>query len=209
MFKAVPTEYLERYYPLRVDSYRARMDSGGAGYHRGGHGIAKTYTFLEDGQITFQDDRAHTYPWGVDGGQHGAPSEKQLIRAGSETPQELPSKVENLPVRKGDVLVFSTAGAGGLGDPLERELERTATDVRAGLVSVEAAAKEYGVVVSASGEVDEKATETTQEKLRKSRGAKKEFEFGPVPGVGELRSQIAAERRDFDSAIAGEADAGS
>ncbi|MCJ2512651.1 MAG: hypothetical protein LN409_04805, partial [Candidatus Thermoplasmatota archaeon] len=37
----------------------------------------------------------------------------------------------------------------------------------------------YGVVVSASGEVDEKATEAAQEKLRKSRGAKKEFEFGP------------------------------
>jgi N-methylhydantoinase B len=209
MFKAVPTEYLERYYPLRVDSYRARMDSGGAGYHRGGHGIAKAYTFLENGQITFQDDRAHTYPWGVDGGLHGAPSEKQLIRAGSDTAQELPSKVENLPVHKGDVLVFSTAGAGGLGDPLERELERTATDVRAGLVSVEAAAEDYAVIVSASGEVDEKATEAAQEKLRKSRKAKKEFDFGPLPETDELRSQIAAERRDFDAALAGEADAGS
>jgi N-methylhydantoinase B len=209
MFKAVPTEYLERYYPLRVDSYRARKDSGGAGYHRGGHGIAKAYTFLEDGQITFQDDRAHTYPWGVDGGMHGTPSEKQLIRAGEDSAEELPSKVENLPVHKGDVLIFSTAGAGGLGDPLERELERTATDVRAGLVSVEAAAEDYGVIVSASGEVDEKATEAAQEKLRQSRGAKQEFDFGPVPEPAELASQIAAERRDFDAALAGEADAGS
>ena len=43
LFKAVPTEYLEKYYPLRVDAYKARTDSGGAGYHRGGHGVAKTY----------------------------------------------------------------------------------------------------------------------------------------------------------------------
>ncbi len=54
----MPTEYLEKYYPLRVESYSVRTDSGGAGYHRGGHGVAKMYTFLEDGLITFQDDRA-------------------------------------------------------------------------------------------------------------------------------------------------------
>ena len=41
LFKAVPTEYLEKYYPLRVESYSVRTDSGGAGYHRGGHGVAK------------------------------------------------------------------------------------------------------------------------------------------------------------------------
>ena len=63
LFKAVPTEYLEKYYPLRVESYKARSNSGGAGYHRGGHGVAKTYRFLEDGLITYQDDRAQTFPW--------------------------------------------------------------------------------------------------------------------------------------------------
>ncbi len=208
MFKAVPTEYLERYYPLRVDAYRARKDSGGAGYHRGGHGIEKTYTFLEHGQITFQDDRAHTYPWGVDGGQQGARSEKHVIRAdGSE--QELPSKVENLPVGIGDRLLFLTAGAGGLGDPLDREPDRVAKDVHSRLVSVEAARSEYGVVVSAAGEVDAAATEAARKELRDSRDPKKLFEFGPLPAVGELRTQIAEERRDFDAALAGEGEAGS
>ena len=208
MFKAVPTEYLERYYPLRVDAYRARKDSGGAGYHRGGHGIEKTYAFLEHGQITFQDDRAHTYPWGVDGGQQGARSEKHLIRAdGSE--QELPSKVENLPVGIGDRLLFLTAGAGGLGDPLDREPDRVAKDVHSRLVSVEAARSEYGVVVSAAGEVDAAATEAARKELRGSRDPKKLFEFGPLPPVGELRTQIAEERRDFDAALAGEGEAGS
>src|SRR5690606_18260114 len=103
LFKAVPAEYLEKYYPLRVESYAVRPDSGGAGYHRGGNGVSRTYLFLEDGSITFQDDRAHTYPWGADGGRHGAPSEKLLIRADGTT-RRLPSKVEDLPVRKGDRL---------------------------------------------------------------------------------------------------------
>jgi N-methylhydantoinase B len=206
MFKAVPTEYLERYYPLRVEIYRARKDSGGAGYHRGGHGIAKTYTFLADGLITFQDDRAHTFPWGVDGGRHGAPSEKLLIRAADGSEQKLPSKVENLLVKKGDRLVFSTAGAGGLGDPLDREVERVATDVRAGLVSVETAEQEYGVIVSSDGEVDEDATGKARTKARDSRDELKEFEFGPLPSVSELTEQIAGERRDFDAALAAQAE---
>jgi N-methylhydantoinase B len=201
MFKAVPTEYLERYYPMRVDAYRARTDSGGAGYHRGGHGIAKTYTFLEDGLISFQDDRAHTYPWGVVGGKPGASSEKVIVRPGTGE-ERLPSKVENLPVRKGDRLIFSTAGAGGLGDPLDREPERIVADVRSGLVSVEAARRDYGLVVSARGEVDESATEAARAALRERREPIVDFDFGPLPPVDELRAQIARERRDFDAALA-------
>lgn len=202
LFKAVPTEYLERYYPMRVEAYSARTDSGGAGYHRGGHGVAKTYTFLADGAISLQDDRAHTYPWGVVGGKPGAPSEKILVRVGETEPARLPSKVEHLAVRAGDRLTFSTAGAGGLGDPFTREVERVATDVRSGLVSVEAARSEYGVVVSPRGEVDAAATEALRAELSAARGEVAQFDFGPLPGTDELRRQIAAERRDFDAAVA-------
>ena len=208
LFKAVPTEYLEKYYPLRVESYTTRTDSGGAGYHRGGHGVSKTYTFLEDGQITFQDDRAHTYPWGVSGGEYGASSEKMVVRVADGREQRLPSKVENLPVYRGDQLVFSTAGAGGLGDPLTRETARVAVDVRAGLVSMEAARAEYGVVVSAGGEVDETATEALREEMRASRDEPPLFDFGPLPEHEELRRQIAAERRDFDATMAAEGELG-
>lgn len=207
LFKAVPTEYLERYYPLRVEEYRARTDSGGAGYHRGGHGVAKTYTFLEDGLITFQDDRSHTFPWGVVGGKHGAASEKTLIR-GDGSRWRLPSKVENLPVRRGESLIFSTAGAGGLGDPYDRETERIATDVRAGLISPQIAREDYGVIVSERGELDSAATERERERLRSARGQIAQFDFGPLPGNDELRRQIAAERRDFDAALAQESEIG-
>lgn len=100
--------------------------------------------------ISYQDDRAQTHSWGRGGGRHGAASAKTLVRAADGSRMTLPSKVENVPARRGDRLVFATAGAGGLGDPLTRELDRVATDVRAGLVSVEAARDDYGVVVSAA-----------------------------------------------------------
>jgi N-methylhydantoinase B len=202
LFKAVPTEYLEKYYPIEIESYRARTDSGGAGYNRGGHGVAKTYRFLSDGTISFQDDRAVTYPWGYNGGRHGMSSEKLIIHADG-TEERLPSKVEVLPVSKGDRLVFSTAGAGGQGDPLTREPERTAADVHAGLVSVQAAASQYGVVVSADGEIDHAATERLREKMRSEREDPPEFDFGPVPSVEQLQAQIAEERRSFDARLAG------
>jgi N-methylhydantoinase B len=202
MFKAVPTEYLEKYYPIEVESYRARRDSGGAGYNRGGHGVAKTYRFLVDGTISFQDDRAVTFPWGYNGGQHGKSSEKLVIHADG-TEEQLPSKVETFPVAKGDRLVFSTAGAGGQGDPLTREPERTAADVHAGLVSVEAAKAEYGVIVSADGVVDEAATERERERIRAERPEPAEFDFGPVPSMETLASQIAEERASFDARLAG------
>jgi N-methylhydantoinase B len=202
MFKAVPTEYLEKYYPIEIESYRARIDSGGAGYHRGGHGVAKTYRFLSDGTISFQDDRAVTFPWGYNGGQHGMSSEKLIIHADG-TEERLPSKVETFPIQKGDRLVFSTAGAGGLGDPLDREPERTATDVHAGLVSVEAAASQYGVIVSRDGEIDHEATERAQARIRAERADPPEFDFGPLPSIEKLGEQIAEERRTFDARLAG------
>ena len=147
---------------------------------------------------------------GLEGGRHGAPSEKTLIRVADGEQIKLPSKVENVPVHRGDRLIFSTAGAGGLGDPLTREPERVAVEVRAGLVSVEAAGSQYGVVVSRSGEVDESATTAGRERTRARRGEVAEFDFGPLPEKAKLQAHIADERLDFDAwmAAGGRAGAG-
>jgi N-methylhydantoinase B len=112
--------------------------------------------------------------------------------------------VENVPVRRGDRLMFCTAGAGGLGDPLTREPERVATDVRAGLVSVDAARSAYGVVVSKRGEIDAQATEQARERARDGVDRRDEFDFGPVPDKAQLTRRIADERRDFDAWMAAE-----
>jgi N-methylhydantoinase B len=117
------------------------------------------------------------------------------------TAQDLPSKVELLPVQRGDKLVFSTAGAGGLGSPFDREPERVVKDVRAGLVSREAAASEYGVVLREDGEVDIAASEARRAELR-GEASGEQFDFGPLPPVDELRAQISRERRTFDEEMA-------
>ena len=197
LFRTVPAEYQEAYYPLSIDEYSTRPDTGGPGEFRGGHGITKVYTFEEPGAITFQDDRAHTYPWGVDGGKHGQTSEKKLIRVDG-TEEHLPSKVENVAVEAGDKLVFSTAGGGGLGDPLERDPAVVAREVERGLLSEVAARTEYGVVLAGDGTVDAAATDERREELRSSRDDLEAFDYGPLPDDETLEAQIAEERRTFD-----------
>jgi N-methylhydantoinase B len=197
LFKTVPVEFLEAYYPLTVEEYSARTDTGGAGEFRGGHGISRAYIFEEDGAITFQDDRAHTYPWGVDGGKHAGASEKKIVRADG-TVEELPSKVEGVPVAEGDKLVFNTAGGGGLGDPLDRDPEVVALEVRRGLISEDAAASEYGVVVE-DGEVDAAATEERREEIRAVHEDGGQFDYGALPDYDDLAAQIAEKRKEFNA----------
>src|SRR5919107_2735807 len=202
-FLAVPAEYMETYYPMIVEEYSARRDSCGAGLFRGGCGIKKVYRFLADGNITYQDDRHHTYPYGVDGGKPGAASKKTLVRASGET-IDIPSKVRDVPVFEGDRLVFETAGAGGVGDPLERAPEAVAKDVRWNLQSSETAENVYGVIVSADGSVEEGATGSRREEIRGSRNEPPGFDHGNLPSLEEQRRVIAETRRAFDAWLSGE-----
>ena len=104
LFENIPTEYLESYYPIRVDGYTTVKDSGGAGLHRGGNGIEKRYTYLEPGEVSIHDDRWLTYPWGILGGTPGARSEKILKRADG-TEERLPSKCDEVKVLPGGKLL--------------------------------------------------------------------------------------------------------
>src|SRR3712207_402894 len=200
---AVPAEYMETYYPMLVDEYSVRPDSCGAGQFRGGCGIKKVYRFLADGAITYQDDRAATFPYGVAGGRPGASSRKTLVRADGTT-VEMPSKVRDVPVYEGDRLVFETAGAGGVGDPLDRDPEAVARDVRWGLVSPEAAEREHGVVLAGDGSVDASATEARREEIRAGRGDLPGFDHGDLPPLGDQRRAIAETRRQFNEWLPGE-----
>ena len=130
LFENIPTEYLEAYYPLRIDGYTTITDSGGAGLHRGGNGVEKRYVYLEPGEVSIHDDRWLTRPWGVLGGQPGERSEKILRRADG-TEERLPSKCDNVVVEPGDMLVYRTAGGGGWKDRLDRPVEAVARDVAA------------------------------------------------------------------------------
>lgn len=175
-FTNVPNEFIEAYFPLRVETYEAIVDSGGAGLHRGGNGLSVGYRFLNDGQIAIHDDRWLTYPWGVNGGAPGMRSTKILRRAdGSE--ETLPAKCEGIEVKKGDILYFNTWGGGGWGDPFMREPQLVLDDINRSLVSV-AGARNYGVVVNDDMSIDQKATTALRAEMASARGEVQLFDFG-------------------------------
>ena len=188
-FTNVPNEFLESYFPLRIDIYETLPDSGGPGVHRGGNALRVGYRFLEPGEISIHDDRWLTYPWGVNGGLPGQRSRKILYRTdGSE--ELLQSKCDRIKVEPGDLLHFDTWGGGGWGDPLKRPAEQVSFDVAAGLVTVEGAQR-YGVVCNADGEVDESATEKLRGDMAVERGDTKLFDFGGT--LEELKARCEDE----------------
>jgi N-methylhydantoinase B len=189
-FTNVPNEFLESYFPLRIDIYETIADTGGAGKNRGGNGLRIGYRFLEPGEISIHDDRWLTYPWGANGGEPGARSRKLLQRADG-TEELLPSKIDHVKVESGDLLIADTWGGGGWGDPLERTAEQVAFDVVAGLVT-SAGARRYGVVVSAAGKIDAAATEALRTEMRAKRGPKKIFDRG-FESIDELKARCKAE----------------
>jgi N-methylhydantoinase B len=166
-FTNVPNEFIESYFPLRIEKYETIADSGGAGLHRGGNGLSVAYRFLCDGSIGIHDDRWLTFPWGVLGGETGTRSTKKLVRADG-TEEWLPAKCEGIAVKVGDVLYFDTWGGGGWGDRYARDPQLVMDDVNRGLVTAKGAER-YGVVV-ANGAVDEAATAALRDKLITERG---------------------------------------
>lgn len=183
-FTNVPNEFLERYFPLRIERYATEPDSGGAGLHRGGNGIRMTYRFLADGHIAIHDDRWFVPPWGVNGGHPGARARKILERVDGTT-EIVGNKVEDLAVKEGDLLHFITWGGGGWGDPLTRDPELVGLEIRQGLVTPHGA-RAFGVVADAGGVVDAVATSDLRTSICAGRGELPVFDFGP--GIDALRA---------------------
>lgn len=188
-FTNVPNEFLERYFPMRIERYSTEPDSGGPGLHRGGNGIHMTYRFLADGEIAIHDDRWFVPPWGVNGGHPGARATKLLERADG-TREVVGNKIEDVSVKEGDLLHFITWGGGGWGDPLERDPELVGLEIRQGLVTAEGA-RDYGVVADAEGTVDAAATEELRNTMKASRGELSLFDYGP--SLDDLREACVKE----------------
>ncbi|RIK91827.1 MAG: 5-oxoprolinase [Proteobacteria bacterium] len=189
-FTNVPNEFLERYFPLRIERYETVPDSGGAGLHRGGNGILMAYRFLEEGTIAIHDDRWFTYPWGVNGGKPGMRSRKYIERADGRT-EILGAKVDDVRVQEGDILYYVTWGGGGWGNPFGRDAELVALEVRRGLVTKLGAQNNYGVVLRDDLSVDAVATAARRAELAGAVPANEIFNFGPT--IAELRRRCLAE----------------
>jgi N-methylhydantoinase B len=168
----IPIEMLESSVPVRVERYGYVPDTGGSGQHRGGLSIEREYTFLGESQLSVRSDRSRILPYGIGAGRPGTPSQNLLETRGDE--KVMPSKFSQR-VTTGDRFYHRTAGAGGWGDPLTRDMQAVADDVRNGILSVERAFKDYAVIVEAATYgVDKEGTE-------RERGARQSLLPGTVP----------------------------
>ncbi|MBI0535241.1 hydantoinase B/oxoprolinase family protein [Roseomonas sp. KE2513] len=153
-----PTEQLEAKYPVVVERYALREDSGGAGRFRGGLGCEQVVQALAPFQLTTRIDRVHCKPWGLDGGGDAAGNGIGLRRNGVWENEFPNAKVFNVRLKAGDAYMMRSGGGGGFGVPVERDPARVARDVREGYVSRALALSTYRVVLDGRGEVDEMAT---------------------------------------------------
>ena len=103
-----PVEALEHAYPIRIEEYALRCQSGGAGAHRGGNGVVRRYRVLQPCTVTLLTERRRYAPRGADGGGDGAPGRNLLDG------QPLPAKCR-LELTAGSVLSIETPGGGGWG----------------------------------------------------------------------------------------------
>jgi N-methylhydantoinase B len=154
-----PIEKMELRWPILVRRRELRPDSGGPGAHRGGLGLETEVEGLVEGHWSLSDMGRQAYPpWGIEGGKPGATS-ATLMKLPSDD-QFKPVNVVRHLVPVGTAAVIATAGGGGWGDPFGRGPELVQRDVVDGYVTVESAARDYGVVLDPqTHEIDAAATE--------------------------------------------------
>jgi len=108
-----PVEALEAAYPLRIERYGVRADSGGDGRYRGGDGLVRTVRIETDATVSLLTERRRHAPRGIDGGEDGRPGVNRIDG------EVVPSKVTR-EVSAGTTVTVETPGGGGHGDPAER-----------------------------------------------------------------------------------------
>ncbi len=165
-----PIELLEAEQPIRIDRYGFVADTGGAGKYRGGLAVMRDFRLLAEATLQIRSDRRKFLPYGLYGGKPGTPA-SGILNPDTD-PKDMPSKFL-MTAQPNDVYRLVLAGGGGYGDPLERDPERVADDVREGKLSADYAQREYGVILDAkTSAVDTAATDALRQQLRQTAAGK-------------------------------------
>ncbi len=160
--KIAPIEIVESEFPTRVERFELIRDSGGPGKFRGGLGIRRDYTNLADARFSIRSTKHVIAPNGAAGGSKGRTGDI-LINPGQSDEKRLPTRYADYPLKAGDHFQLDTPGGGGLGNPFERDPERVLKDVMEGYLSIAAAERDYGVIVSGES-IDQQATRNLRQK---------------------------------------------
>ena len=152
-----PIEDIESHLPLRVSRYELREDVCGPGKWRGGLGSIREFTYLKDGGGSIEGEGHKYRPWGFQGGGDGHTAGLTLRRASGKS-ETLPSKMPHTSAKAGDSFICVGPAGGGYGDPLERDMHQVLEDVQDGLISINTAKNDYGVIITDALQLDEVAT---------------------------------------------------
>lgn len=147
----VPIELFEVAAPVLMREKELLVDSGGAGRHRGGAGQRISFSRLpgwENPVVTsFWAHRMRVPPFGLRGGGPAA-SSRVYVDGRELTREEFLHQTEGYSLADdATVLTTELAGGGGFESSWQRPVERVLEDVRNGLVSLESAERDYGVVI--------------------------------------------------------------
>jgi N-methylhydantoinase B len=178
-----PIESMEAHIAVLAERYELMPDSAGAGLHRGGFGTRFDFRCLMPGSIVTARgmERTRFEPWGLAGGAASGQTRAILNPAGDA--REL-GRIGVLALGPGDVVSIRGTGGGGFGDPLDRDPEAVAADVRAGLLAACDAATDYGVLFDGES-VDTEATAVRRTELRDTRPDLPRLDLGPSRTVYE------------------------
>jgi len=164
----MPAETAELLFPIAYEAFELRTDSAGAGKYRGGLGAVFKVRYLADGQLSMETARTLEGSPGVAGGKHSdvqrqtkifEDGSKQVIGGLDEKGVWKNPLLCAYPFSYGETFMFESTGGGGYGDPRDRDAKQVLEDVLDEYISLEAAAKVYGVVIDpATMQIDEAAT---------------------------------------------------
>ncbi|MGB8687143.1 MAG: hydantoinase B/oxoprolinase family protein, partial [Microcoleus sp.] len=106
-------EVLEWRFPVLLESFAIRANSGGNGCHRGGNGVVRRVRFREAMTAGILSGRRVIYPCGLNGGGNGVLGRNYVERLDGKV-EELGSTA-TVEMQSGDVFVIETPGGGGYG----------------------------------------------------------------------------------------------
>lgn len=141
----LPVEDIETEYPLLVEEYRLAEDTAGAGRHRGGLALRRTIRPVgHTCMFTAYGERFSNPPWGLFGGRPGGTGRFTLVE-GEDRETALSSKPPPMFCQPTQKIIIQSAGAGGYGDPAERDREHLAVDWGSGKFSSAYMKENYGL----------------------------------------------------------------
>ncbi|MBS0339678.1 MAG: hydantoinase B/oxoprolinase family protein [Proteobacteria bacterium] len=195
----------EQVAPLFYLHRRLATDTGGAGEYRGGRSVALGLTLggIDSADALIMAHGAEVpNSTGLAGGlpgstvlqRFGRGAVKNGVATGTGVWEDFGPKPGHIPMTNQDVFEVRWQGGGGFGDPLMRDADAVATDVRRGVVSQAAAKRVYGVALDADGTADSAATESLRREIRAER-------IGRQPKLGDARDGTQQPVRPLSAAL--------